>query len=49
VVFGKVTKGMEVVESIAMFGTMSGKPKATVRINDCGVVEKKMRMKFGLG
>ena len=36
VVFGKVTKGLELVTAIEKLGTDSGKPKAKVVIADCG-------------
>ena len=36
VVFGKVTKGLEIVTAIEKLGTDSGKPKAKVVIADCG-------------
>lgn len=36
VVFGKVTKGMDVVQKIEACGTDSGKPKVLVTITDCG-------------
>lgn len=36
VVFGKVTDGMDVVETIEALGTQSGMPKKQVRIKDCG-------------
>ncbi|KAK5852191.1 hypothetical protein PBY51_023680 [Eleginops maclovinus] len=36
VVFGKVVKGIEVVESMDIKGTQSGSPKAKVVIADCG-------------
>jgi len=36
VVFGKVTKGMDVVKKIEAYGTQGGKPKAKLVIQDCG-------------
>jgi len=36
VVFGKVTKGLELVTAIEKLGTDSGKPKGKVVIADCG-------------
>eukprot|EP00808_Paulinella_micropora_P025641 g8197.t1 len=36
VVFGKVTKGMDVVRQIEQQGSQSGAPKASVQITDCG-------------
>lgn len=36
VVFGKVTKGMEIVKDIEKVGSQSGKTKAEVLIADCG-------------
>ncbi|KAM1057852.1 hypothetical protein COP1_031164 [Malus domestica] len=36
VVFGKVVKGMDVVEKIEKVGTADGKPLETVKIVDCG-------------
>jgi cyclophilin family peptidyl-prolyl cis-trans isomerase len=36
VVFGKVTKGLELVTTIEKLGSDSGKPKAKVVIADCG-------------
>ena len=38
VVFGKVTKGMNVVKKMEAYGTDMGKPRATVVISDCGTV-----------
>ncbi|OMH80322.1 Peptidyl-prolyl cis-trans isomerase E [Zancudomyces culisetae] len=38
VVFGHVTKGMDVVRMIEALGTASGKPKKTVTISGCGEV-----------
>jgi peptidylprolyl isomerase len=37
VVFGKVTKGMNVVETIQDFGSTNGNPRANIRISDCGL------------
>lgn len=36
VVFGEVTKGMDVVRAVEALGSDSGKPKAKVLISDCG-------------
>ncbi len=36
VVFGRVTKGMDIVKNIETFGSRSGRPKATVVIENCG-------------
>jgi cyclophilin family peptidyl-prolyl cis-trans isomerase len=36
VVFGKVTKGLELVTAIEKLGTDSGKPKGKIVIADCG-------------
>jgi cyclophilin family peptidyl-prolyl cis-trans isomerase len=41
VVFGSVTKGIEVVKAIEAEGSGSGKPKAKVEIADCGQLSKK--------
>lgn len=38
VVFGKVTKGMDVVKAIEAVGTQSGKPTEVVIIEDCGEI-----------
>jgi len=38
VVFGRVTKGLELVKRVEAYGTQSGRPKSTVTIKDCGVV-----------
>jgi len=38
VVFGRVTKGLELVKRVEAYGTQSGKPKGTVSIKDCGVL-----------
>ncbi|KAH7886795.1 cyclophilin-like domain-containing protein [Phlebopus sp. FC_14] len=39
VVFGEVVEGMDVVKSIESQGSPAGRPKATVKIVDSGVVE----------
>lgn len=39
VVFGSVTKGMDVVETIEKYGSASGATSATVVIADCGQLE----------
>jgi len=36
VVFGSVTRGMEIVKAIEAVGRVSGKPKKPVVIADCG-------------
>lgn len=36
VVFGKVTKGSELVKAIEAKGSGSGKPSVEVKITDCG-------------
>ena len=36
VVFGNVTKGMEVVQAIESYGSDSGRTSATIKIVDCG-------------
>jgi len=36
VVFGEVTKGMELVRKIEGFGSGSGAPKKPIKISDCG-------------
>ena len=36
VVFGMVTKGMDVVKKVEAFGSQSGKPSKRVHIRDCG-------------
>jgi len=38
VVFGRVTEGLELVKQIESYGSQTGAPKATVVIQDCGVV-----------
>ena len=40
VVFGKVTKGMEVVSKIEKQGTQSGAPRSVVSITDCGEIKE---------
>lgn len=40
VVFGEVTKGMEVVKAIETYGTASGRPKAKIIIEEAGELEK---------
>lgn len=39
VVFGRVLDGMDVVDIISSCGRKSGKPRANVRIIDCGVIK----------
>merc|ERR1719428_1096546 len=39
VVFGEVTKGMDVVKRIESLGDPQGKPSKEVRITDCGTTE----------
>jgi cyclophilin family peptidyl-prolyl cis-trans isomerase len=36
VVFGRVVEGMEIVNKIEGYGTQNGKPKATIKIANCG-------------
>lgn len=36
VVFGKITKGLNIVRKIEAYGTEMGKPRADVKIMDCG-------------
>ena len=36
VVFGEVTKGMDIVKKIEGYGTSSGKPKSQITITDSG-------------
>ena len=36
VVFGKVLEGFDVIEAIEKQGSQSGKPKAEVKISECG-------------
>ena len=38
VVFGKVTKGLDVVKAIERVGSKDGKTARTVLINDCGQI-----------
>lgn len=38
VVFGRVTKGLEVLNKVARYGSESGETKETVRIIDCGSI-----------
>ncbi|KAL7559285.1 hypothetical protein ACA910_001369 [Epithemia clementina (nom. ined.)] len=38
VVFGKVTNGMDVVKKISFMGTEFGKPKAEIKVVECGVL-----------
>jgi peptidylprolyl isomerase len=38
VVFGSVTKGMDVVKTVESYGSQSGKTSATIRVADCGVL-----------
>ncbi|KAL1420923.1 hypothetical protein MTO96_004293 [Rhipicephalus appendiculatus] len=38
VVFGRITKGMDVLKSMASYGTVSGKPRTEVVIDNCGVL-----------
>merc|ERR1712054_312935 len=40
VVFGKVTKGMEVVKAVEAVGSSSGKTSKPVVIADCGLLNK---------
>ena len=40
VVFGEVTKGMDVVKTIESYGTQSGKPKAEIVIEECGELKE---------
>ena len=39
-VFGKVSKGMDVVKEVEKVGSGSGQPREKVQIVDCGVVGK---------
>ncbi|KAJ1865275.1 cyclophilin peptidyl-prolyl cis-trans isomerase Cyp2 [Coemansia sp. RSA 2703] len=41
VVFGEVTKGMDIVKKIEELGTDSGKPTKRIVIEDCGEIVKK--------
>jgi cyclophilin family peptidyl-prolyl cis-trans isomerase len=36
VVFGEVVKGYDIVKKMEALGTQSGKPKKTIKIQDCG-------------
>ena len=38
VVFGKVTKGLDIIRKIEAKGTESGRPKAEVVVADCGAL-----------
>ncbi len=38
VVFGSVTKGMDVVQKVETFGSSSGKTSKPIVVSDCGVV-----------
>ena len=38
VVFGELREGLELLQAIEARGSRSGKPSASVRIEDCGVV-----------
>lgn len=40
VVFGYIVEGMDILRRIEGCGTASGKPKQSVTISDCGVVQK---------
>ncbi|AET37384.1 peptidylprolyl isomerase CPR3 Ecym_1132 [Eremothecium cymbalariae DBVPG len=40
VVFGEVTKGMDIVETIESYGTASGKPRAKIVIEDAGEINE---------
>jgi hypothetical protein len=35
-VFGKVSKGREIVKQVEKFGSSEGKPSASIVISDCG-------------
>ena len=39
VVFGEVTKGMDVVRKIEQLGSPSGKTKGVISITDCGEIK----------
>ena len=39
VVFGRVTKGMDVVKKIESLGDRSGRTRNTITIADCGIVK----------
>lgn len=49
VVFGRVLEGMDVVEIISSCGRRSGKPSATVKILDSGVLESAKADEEGTG
>ena len=38
VIFGEVKKGMDVVKKIEMLGSLSGKPRKPIVIDDCGEI-----------
>ncbi|GMM57763.1 peptidylprolyl isomerase [Maudiozyma humilis] len=38
VVFGEVTKGMDIVKAVEAYGTQSGKPKAEIVVEDAGEI-----------
>jgi peptidylprolyl isomerase len=40
VVFGKIVSGIDVLNSIESCGSMNGKPKHSVIVSDCGVLEE---------
>jgi len=40
VVFGKVTKGIEILKKMEQLGTADGKPTQPIKIVDCGEVSK---------
>lgn len=40
VVFGKISKGLELLDKIEEFGQNSGEPTAKIIITDCGVIKK---------
>jgi peptidylprolyl isomerase len=39
VVFGKIEEGIEVLNAIESYGTSQGRPKADIKITDCGVLD----------
>lgn len=39
VVFGEVTNGMSTVKTIEAFGTMSGKPRGKILVEECGEIK----------
>lgn len=41
VVFGKIEEGIDVLNAIEFQGSSQGKPKAEIKITDCGVFEEK--------